>query len=338
MTAATGGREMYRYKQIFDYLPDAVLVLNRDWTIGRANAQSAKLFGYEPAEMVRMPFQMLVTTRLRQRPATRRDEYLRTLEQSPTSPGMSHIGLCRDGSTFPAELSLGKAPQGGQSVFLSVIRDTSERKVMEAALLDAIGHEQRRLGGDLHDGLGQELTGLSLLLSDLVHRTRHAKSLEAADLERALHVAQHALQSCRSIARGLSPVSETQGGLIASLRELVARIETGSRPTLDFTANGATRLNLSPGASDHLFRIAQEAIANALKHANANSIKVTLNVQPASVRLEICDDGEGLTLPETGASGLRTMSYRASLLGAKFHITRLDHAGTCVFCECPQAA
>lgn len=225
-------------------------------------------------------------------------------------------------------------------MFLSVVRDMSERKELEAALLDAIGREQRRLGDDLHDGLGQELTGLSLLLSAFVNSTRHGKRLEVTDLERALDVAQHALQSCRSIARGLSPVTETQGGLIAGLRELVARLKTGSGPTLDFTTIGATRLWLSPAASDHLFRIAQEAIANALKHAHANSIKVTLDIEPASVRLEIHDDGKGLTLPEISATGLglRTMSHRASLLGAKFHITRLDHAGTCVVCECPQAA
>jgi two-component system sensor kinase FixL len=331
---------MHSYKQIFDYLPDAVLVLDRDWTISRANARSVELFGYERDEMMRMPFQKLVATQLRQRPVTRRDEYLRTREQCPMSPGMSHIGLCKDGSTFPAELSLGEAPPGGQSMFLSVIRNTSERKAMEAALLDAIGHEQRRLGSDLHDGLGQELTGLSLLLSDLVTSMRRGKSLEVTDLERALHVAQRALQSCRSIARGLSPVAETQGGLVTCLRELVASLKTGSRPTLEFTAIGATYLELSPAASDHLFRIAQEAIANALKHANANSIEVILDIEPASVRLEIRDDGEGLTLPEMDAAGLglRTMSYRASRLGAKFHITRLDHAGTRVVCECPQPA
>jgi two-component system, LuxR family, sensor kinase FixL len=331
---------MDRYEQIFDYLPEAVFVLNRDWTISRANARSAELFGYERDEMVGMPFETLVPTRVRQHHLTHRDEYLRALERGPMSPGMSHDGLCKDGSTFPAELSLGEALHGGKSVFLSVVRDLSERKELEAALLDAIGHEQRRLGDDLHDGLGQELTGLSLLLSAFVNGTRHGKSLEVTDLERALDIVQHALQSCRSIARGLSPVNETQGGLIAGLRELVARLETGSGPILDFTTIGATRLELSPAASDHLFRIAQEAIANALKHAHANSIKVTLDIEPASVRLEIRDDGKGLTLPENGATGLglRTMSCRASLLGAKLRITRLDHAGTCVVCECPQAA
>ncbi|MGA2188215.1 MAG: PAS domain-containing sensor histidine kinase [Steroidobacteraceae bacterium] len=331
---------MDRYEQIFDYLPDSAFVLNRDWTISRANARSAELFGYERDELVGMPFETLVPTQLLQRYVTRRDEYLRALERGPMSPGMSHVGLCKDGSTFPAELSLGKALHGGQSVFLSVVRDMSERKELEAALLDAIGHEQRRLGDDLHDGLGQELTGLSLLLSAFVSSMRHGKSLQVTDLDRALDVAQHALQSCRSIARGLSPVTETQGGLIAGLRELVARLKTGSGPTLDFTTIGTTRLGLSPAASDHLYRIAQEAITNALKHAHANSIRVTLDIEAASVRLEIRDDGEGLTLPEISATGLglRTMTYRASLLGAKLHITRLDHAGTCVVCECPQAA
>ena len=216
----------------------------------------------------------------------------------------------------------------------------SERKELEAALLDAIGNEQRRLGDDLHDGLGQELTGLALLLSAFVNSMRHGGSLEVTELERALEVAQHALQSCRSIARGLSPVTENQGGLIAGLRELVARLKTGSGPSLEFTASGATRLGLSTAASDHLFRIAQEAIANALKHAHANSIKVTLHIEPARVRLEICDDGEGFRLPERRATGLglRTMSYRASLLGAKFDIRHVNPAGTCVVCDCPQAA
>jgi two-component system sensor kinase FixL len=331
---------MDRYEKIFDYLPDAVFVLNRDWTISRASARSAELFGYERDELVGMPFERLVPARLRQQHLTQRDEYLRVLERGPMSPGISHVGLCKDGSTFPAELSLGKASHGGRSVFLSVVRNMSERKELEAALLDAIGHEQRRLGDDLHDGLGQELTGLSFLLAAFVNSTRHGKSLEVTDLERALDVAQHALQSCRSIAHGLSPVNETQGGLISGLRELVARLKTGSGPTLDFTTIEATRLGLSPAASDHLFRIAQEAITNALKHAHANSIKVTLDIEPASVRLEIRDDGKGLTLPEISATGLglRTMSYRASLLGAKFHITRLEHAGTCVVCECPQVA
>jgi two-component system sensor kinase FixL len=90
------------------YLPDAVFILNRDWTVSRANARSAKLFGYECDELVGMPFETLVPTRRRPGQVTRRDVYFRSLERCRMSPGMSYVGLCKDGSTFPAELTLRK--------------------------------------------------------------------------------------------------------------------------------------------------------------------------------------------------------------------------------------
>jgi two-component system, NarL family, sensor histidine kinase DevS len=97
---------MDRYEQLFDYLPDAVFVLNRDRTIRRANARSAELFGYERDELVGMPFEALVPTRAS--PGTR--DTVRCVFKGPRagsmSPGMSHAGLCKDESTFPAELSL----------------------------------------------------------------------------------------------------------------------------------------------------------------------------------------------------------------------------------------
>jgi PAS domain S-box-containing protein len=324
-------------RAVLDTAVDGVMLLDATGRTLMCNSACPRLFGYSAKEMAKRAIDTLI-------PDMPTGDLDRQLQPNTPLPlkitARPTFGRRKDGSTFPAELSLGKASHGGQPVFVSVIRDISERKELEAALLDAIGHEQRRLADDLHDGLGQELTGLSLLLSAFAGSARHGKILEATELERALVVAQRALQSCRSIARGLSPVTEAQGGLIAGLRELAARLKTGSGPALDFTTSGVTRLGLSPAASDHLFRIAQEAIANALKHAHASSIKVTLEIESASVRLAICDDGEGLTVPEISATGLglRTMRYRASLLGAKFHITRFGHHGTCVVCECPQAA
>jgi PAS domain S-box-containing protein len=323
-------------RAVLDTAVDGVMLFDATGRTLMCNSACPRLFGYSAKEMVRCAIDTLIPDM----PTSDLDRPLQTSAPLPLKiKARPTFGRRKDGSTFPAELSLGKTSHGGQPVFVSVIRDISERKELEAALLDAIGHEQRRLADDLHDGLGQELTGLSLLLSAFAAGVCHGNTLEATDLERALVVAQRALQSCRSIARGLSPVTEAQGGLVAGLRDLVARLKTGSGPTFDFTTIGLARLGLSPAASDHLFRIAQEAIANALKHARANLIKVTLEIEPASVRLAICDDGEGLTVPEISATGLglRTMRYRASLLGAKFHITRFGHQGTCVVCECPQA-
>jgi two-component system sensor kinase FixL len=327
-------------RAVMDTAVDGVVLFDAVGTILMFNTACMRLFGYTAKELAAGAIKMLVPGML----TDDLDRPLRLDRPDTDAPVMKRArptrGHRKDGSTFPVELSLGEASHPGESVFVSVIRDISERRELEAALLDAIAREQRRFGNDLHDSLGQDLTGLSLLLSALVLSARNGERLEVTDLEQAEEVVRHALQSCRSIAHGLSPVTESQGGLISGLRELVARLKTESGPTLDFEASGMARLGLSQAASDHLFRIAQEALANALRHAHANSITVKLDVEPASVRLEICDDGNGLSSTEISASGLglRTMRYRASLLGAKFQITRSEHAGTCIVCECPQAA
>jgi len=194
----------------------------------------------------------------------------------------------------------------------------SERRQLEAALLDAVGREQHRFGTDLHDGLGQELTGLALLLSALTNTARASHSPHAADLEQACEVARHA-------------------ALIGALRDLVARLKGRSGPSVDISVNEVSRLGLSAAASDHLYRIAQEAIQNALKHAHANTIKVTLDVEREHVRLEIRDDGGGVKEVTEGAQGLglRTMQYRASMIGARFEIAPFRPSGTRVICDCP---
>ncbi|MGC1524209.1 MAG: response regulator [Steroidobacteraceae bacterium] len=238
-----------------------------------------------------------------------------------------------DGGMSCAVDSLGRLV--GASITL---RDVSERRALEAALLDAVGREQRRFGSDLHDGLGQELTGLSLLIAALAETARAARGSHTADLDRAHEVVRHALQSCRAIARGLSPIGATEGGLIGALRDLVSRLKGPSGPTVDITISEVARLGLSPAATDHLYRIAQEALANALKHAHAQSINVTLDVEREHVRLEIRDDGQGLKDAGRNARGLglRTMQYRASMMGARFEITPMGTRGTRVVCDCPQ--
>jgi len=210
---------------------------------------------------------------------------------------------------------------------------------LEAAVLDAVGREQRRFGTDLHDGLGQELTGLSLLLSALAKTARAAGSPYASDLAQAHEVTQYALVSCRTIAQGLSPFGPTEGGLVDALRDLVNRLKGSSGPHVAISVGDVSRLGLSPSVSDHLYRIAQEAVSNALKHAHAKSIKIALDVELKHIRLEICDDGWGVKDlgQKISGLGLRTMRYRASMIGALFAIESVPPNGTRVICDCPRA-
>jgi len=326
-------------RAVVDTAVDGVLVLDAGGTILMLNPACERMFGYPPGEMTGRNIETVMPSPLY---TANGDPWNKDGPESrrPMVVTARATNCCRrDRSTFPAEVSVGEVCSPGPPMFVSVIHDVSERRDLEAALLDAVGREQRRFGTDLHDGLGQELTGLSLLISALTSTARAAQSPHAADLERAYEVVRHSLQSCHTIARGLSPIGPTEGGLIGALRDLVSRLRGPLEPTVDISVSEGSRLGLSPAATDHLYRIAQEALTNALKHANAHSIKVTLDVEPKRVRLEICDDGQGLKVPGQHARGLglRTMQYRASVMGARFEIAPFGPSGTRVICDCPQA-
>jgi PAS domain S-box-containing protein len=315
-------------RAVIDTAVDGVVMLDAAGNILMLNPACERLFGYASGGMTGINIDVVMPS------------VFSTAQSHPPRLVAARAAICRrrDGSTFHAEISVGAAAFPGPPLFVAVIHDVSERRSLEAALLDVVGHEQRRFATDLHDGIGQELTGLSLLLSALTSNARAAASPHAPDLEQACEVVQHALQSCQTIARGLSPIGRTEGGLVGALRDLVARLKNPTGPSLDIAVSEVARLGLSAAASDHLYRIAQEALANALKHSHANSIKVTLDIERERVRLEICDDGWGVKDADHSAPGLglRTMQYRASMIGARLNITPFRPNGTRVICECPQ--
>jgi PAS domain S-box-containing protein len=325
-------------RAIVDTAADGVLLIDEAGAVLMFNPASVRLFGHEAHEVLGRNVALLLPSPLEP------DTPGQAPEVTPARPPLFNAGgtgFCRrkDGSIFPVEVSMGEAAFEGRSVFVAVVRDVSERKELEAALLDAIGHEQRRLGRDLHDGLGQDLTGMTLLVAALSRDARNANLPNVAELEKLGRIAKHSIETCRSIARGLSPIDEAQGGLIEGLRDLVRRLGELPGPRLRFVAPPAAQLGLSPSAADQLYRIAQEALSNALKHAQARSIEVAVDVKPRWLRLEICDDGIGVrrAAGDDLGLGLKTMRYRANMIGAQLTITDRLPSGTCVVCRCPQA-
>jgi PAS domain S-box-containing protein len=317
-------------RAVIDTAVDGVVMLDAAGTILMLNPACERLFGYASGEMTGINIDVVMPS------------VFSTAASGRPRLVAARTAICRrrDGSTFPAEISVGEAAFPGPPLFVAIIHDVSERRNLEAALLDVVGREQRRFATDLHDGIGQELTGLSLLLSALASNARASASPHAQDLEQACEVVRHALQSCQTIARGLSPIGRAEGGLVGALRDLVARLKNPTGPNLDIAVSEMALVGLSAAACDHLYRIAQEALANALKHSHANSIKVTLDIEQERVRLEICDDGWGVKDADQDAPGLglRTMQYRASMIGARLKITPFRPNGTRVICECPQGA
>jgi PAS domain S-box-containing protein len=216
--------------------------------------------------------------------------------------------------------------------------DITEPKRLEKALEDATHREQRRLGHEIHDGLGQELAGLTYLASSLATEAQRTNSMMADDLATLVRVASHAIETCRDIARGISPLTESRGSLVESMRRLVERAAVGGCARVCFEADERAPVALSWEALSHLHRIVQEAIGNALRHADAQNVHVTIAIDPISVRVEVIDDGRGFAPSETGSIGvgIDSMRQRAAAIGASLRFETRIGGGTAVICECPQ--
>jgi PAS domain S-box-containing protein len=246
----------------------------------------------------------------------------------------------KDGSCFDVEVTTESFELEGELYIYCSARDVTEQRRLERAVLEAADSEQRRLGHDLHDGLGQELTGISMLASALATTERKAGRPEAERAAQLEELTRRAITTCRGVARGLSPLGYTSGGLVEALEEMVSLQREAYGTDTRFDAIRGAPLRVGTDTADHLYRIAQEAVTNARRHSQATVIEVTVDVEPGRVRLQVLDNGTGLA-PAAAAStgmGLRIMRYRAGMIGARLSIGPAEHGGTVVVCECPQPA
>lgn len=213
-----------------------------------------------------------------------------------------------------------------------------KRERLESALRDAAEEERQRLAKELHDGLGQELTGLAMLADGVLRQASRAGTPMPPELERLADIARHAVKTCRDIAHGLSPLGGARGGLAEALRDLTARLAGPPGPQISLTLELHAPLAVSREVGEHLYRIAQEALANAIKHAGAEAVEVRLEADAHSVRLRVLDDGCGPSagMNDTPGLGLRTMRDRAEAIGGRLAVTARHEGGTAVICEAPQ--
>jgi signal transduction histidine kinase len=225
----------------------------------------------------------------------------------------------------------------GRNHSLVVLQDVSERKQLERAILLAVNREQYRIGNDLHDGLGQELTGIALMLRGVAGRLTAEYPAILPEVEGITRLVSNAIENTRALARGLSPVNLERGGLQDALEGLAMNaIELyGVQVVFSHRLQGAKPLGAE--LANHLYRIAQEAVRNAVRHGQARTIRLHLTVTRAKVSLAITDDGIGLPEQAMDATGmgLKIMRYRARMLGGEVHFERVEPTGTRVLCECP---
>lgn len=215
---------------------------------------------------------------------------------------------------------------------------TTERQRLEHEIIEIAGREQQRIGGDLHDGIGQELTGIALMLRGVATQLDEAGSPLKSDVEDVIALVNGTIDSARSLARGLSPVSTEHDGLAAALEALTERCRARYGVSVEFVNEaGPVAQRLDETTATHLYRIAQEALTNMARHSLAKVAKVRLAVPPSGsgLQLSIEDNGCGFerdVADASGGLGLKTMRYRAQLLGGELIVEALPGGGTAVRC------
>ena len=231
-----------------------------------------------------------------------------------------------------------------------IVHDLSGRRQLERQIVDAGTQEQRRIGQDLHDGLCQDLIGIAFQ-ADFAARRLAARSLpEAETIDKVAADIRQAAGQARRLSHGLNPVDLQAGGLPFALGALAAKISESFSVSCTFHDGEAPPVRDNATAT-HLYRIAQEAVSNAIKHGKARHIRIRVIAGDGKLTLTVKDDGVGLSVsralrvsaaPPTGAAnvpasepgiGLHTMHYRANMIGGCFAIRSGRRGGTVVTCS-----
>ncbi|HXU77819.1 MAG TPA: PAS domain-containing protein [Methylomirabilota bacterium] len=223
----------------------------------------------------------------------------------------------------------------GQIFVGGVSVDVTERRNLERQLLEISDREQARIGQDLHDGLCQVLVSATFDCNLLERRLTEQGRPEAAETRQIAGLLDEAITQARQVARGLYPVKLEADGLLSALEELATNVSLRFKVKCAVECPGPLSLPNNSTAT-HLYRIAQEAVNNAIRHAHPHNIRIRLNSSRDKLELAVVDDGIGIA-PEPGAQGmgLNIMDYRTRAIGGRFQVQPGDAGGTTISCLVP---
>lgn len=321
-----------RLRAVMDNAAEAIVVINRDGVITDFNNAAETLFGYVASETIGNNVMMLMPLPYREA----HDDYIarfhRTGELRIINLPRELPGQRKDGSIFQMELTV--TPVDHLGVYVAIMRDLSEQRELERQVADISMQEQERIGHEIHDGLGQQLTGLNMIAVSLKRNLARRNLPEAEQLNVMTLQLQQAIKTARDLSRGLVPVPVSPKGLKDALMVLMQNIQENTGINCHFEWHGAFDIRNRTDAMQ-IFRIVQEAVNNAVKHANARNINVKMSGEGSQYELVISDNGQGFVVDKAivNGLGLRIMRYRAGVIGCDFEIDSSPGKGTVVHCQ-----
>ena len=285
-----------RLRGIVDTAVDGIITIDERGIVETINPAAERVFGYAAEEVIGHNVSMLMPEPYRSEHDGYLDHYHKTGERRIIGIGREVRGRRKDGSEFPMDLAVSAANVGQRRIFTGLVRDITERKRLEQEILEISDHEQRRIGADLHDDLCQRLAGIRFSCDALRNSLGKIPAAGVSDrVEKIGARVSEAIDRTRMLARGLSPVALEANGLASALQELIAGMRQLFGIDCRFKSKGDIPVTDAMRAT-HLYRIAQEAINNALKHGRPTKMLVSLERRGGKGTLTIHDNGVGFVV------------------------------------------
>lgn len=330
-----------RLRAILATAVEGIVTISERGVIESFNLSAEKMFGYAAAEVIGQNVKVLMPEPHHAQHDGYLANYRGTGHARIIGIGREVAGRRKSGAVFPMDLSVSEVKLANRRIFTGFIRDITERKQLEKEILEISEREQRRIGHDLHDGICQHLAGIELMsqvLEQKLERRSKAASTRAGEIAKNV---RETISQARALARGLSPVELEAEGLMSALRELAMNTSKLFRVACQFECQPPV-LVADPAASTHLFRIAQEAVSNALRHGKiVRRVTIQLQDQAGRIILSVSDDGAGFPLQAVAARskgmGLRIMQSRAGMIGGTLSICNHPSGGASVTIAVPRA-
>ncbi len=316
-----------RFRSMFESHAAVMLLVDPETgAIVDANPTAARFYGHSVSKLREMRIEHLsLETGLSegQRPTAAAHPAIRVFHHRLAS-----------GATRTVEVHSSPVDVAGRRLLFSIVHDITERKQLEKRILDIGDEERHRIGQDLHDSLGGHLTGLALLGKGLANTLSQQGIPEAEIAREFVQGINDAVAQTRSIARGLCPVGLGKLGLASSLEEYASSVSRMLRVDCRASIRGEVVVRDETVAL-HLYRIVQEAVNNAVRHGQARNVRIRLTAGKDALILQVRDDGRGLPreVEKARGMGLRTMQYRADVLGARLEVSSRAGKGVLISCR-----
>jgi len=328
-----------RLQAILETTVEGIITINEEGVIKSFNCAAERMFGYTSEEVIGENVEILMPEPYRSDHDDYIANYMETGDKKIIGIGREVKGKRKDGTEFPMELSVSEVKWEGERIFTGIVKDITDRRRLEKEVLEISEEERRRIGQEMHDDLGQMLTGIHLISQNLARKLKINELPGAEEVQEIASLVKEADEHARGLARGLVHIELDSAGLKTAMEQMCKRAQRFFMIDCRFEEDGEVSLS-DYATALNLFRIAQEAVNNAVKHGNASCVRVLLEGYEEKIEIRVIDDGIGFDHEDNrqkeGGMGLHIMNYRANLLGGQLKIGTTEEGHTLVRCSVPR--